>query len=148
MLGRSDKKYCEMAYNQATRFGVLFFKSSHPTKNLEERFGVLFFKSAHPTTKASFPLIFQICRRPLVKDCEVAGEPVCRTAYESECWTKQEEHNVSPIFCFTAHRGPGFFITLFVKHNRAICRRTVGGPPGPKFEPGTGDLEGRDTDHY
>merc|ERR1712215_613357 len=36
----------------------------------------------------------EICRTPLVKDCEVEGPEICRTEYESECWTKQEVHDV------------------------------------------------------
>merc|ERR1711981_872200 len=32
----------------------------------------------------------KICRTPLVKDCDVQGPEICRTEYESECWTKQE----------------------------------------------------------
>merc|ERR1712106_848525 len=36
----------------------------------------------------------QICRTPLVKDCDVQGPEICRTGYESECWTKQEVHDV------------------------------------------------------
>merc|ERR1712226_1221188 len=36
----------------------------------------------------------EICRTPLVKDCDVQGPGICRTEYESECWTKQEEHDV------------------------------------------------------
>merc|ERR1712228_255121 len=36
----------------------------------------------------------QICRTPLVKDCDVQGPEICRTEYESECWTKQEVHDV------------------------------------------------------
>jgi len=35
-----------------------------------------------------------VCRNPLVKDCEVSGPEICRTVYESECWTKQEVHDV------------------------------------------------------
>merc|ERR1712079_306113 len=35
-----------------------------------------------------------ICRKPLVKDCDIQGPEICTTQYESECWTKQEEHNV------------------------------------------------------
>merc|ERR1712080_442737 len=35
-----------------------------------------------------------ICRTPLVKDCDVPGPDICRTEYESECWTKQEVHDV------------------------------------------------------
>jgi len=36
----------------------------------------------------------QVCRNPLVKDCNIAGPEICRTEYESECWTKQEVHDV------------------------------------------------------
>merc|ERR1712142_91399 len=36
----------------------------------------------------------QICRTPLVKDCDIQGPEICRTEYESECWTKQEVHDV------------------------------------------------------
>ena len=31
-----------------------------------------------------------VCRTPLVKDGDVQGSEICRTKYESECWTKQE----------------------------------------------------------
>jgi len=44
--------------------------------------------------QVAFNETVRVCRNPLVKDCEVAGPEVCRTIYESECWTKQEEHNV------------------------------------------------------
>jgi len=37
----------------------------------------------------------QICRTPLVKDCDIQGPEICRTEYESECWTKQEVHDVT-----------------------------------------------------
>merc|ERR1711990_37417 len=36
----------------------------------------------------------KVCRTPLVKDCEVRGPELCSTQYESECWTKNEEHEV------------------------------------------------------
>ena len=36
----------------------------------------------------------QLCKNPLVKDCNIEGEEICRTEYESECWTKQEVHEV------------------------------------------------------
>merc|ERR1711973_338588 len=36
----------------------------------------------------------EICRTPLVKDCDVQGPEICRAEYESECWTKQEVHDV------------------------------------------------------
>ena len=36
----------------------------------------------------------EVCRKPLVKDCDVEGETVCRTEYQSECWSKQIPHEV------------------------------------------------------
>ena len=36
----------------------------------------------------------EVCRSPLVKDCDIEGEEICTTQYESECWTKQEVHEV------------------------------------------------------
>merc|ERR1711892_1208324 len=36
----------------------------------------------------------QVCRKPLVKDCDIEGEIVCRTEYQSECWSKQIPHEV------------------------------------------------------
>jgi len=36
----------------------------------------------------------EICRTPLVKDCDIPGETVCQTVYESECATVQRVHEV------------------------------------------------------
>jgi len=46
-----------------------------------------------------------ICRKPLVKDCDIQGPEICTTQYESECWTKQEEHNVEDdvVTCETVY---------------------------------------------
>jgi len=44
--------------------------------------------------KIAFNETVQICRQPLVKDCTITGPEICRTEYESECWTKQEVHDV------------------------------------------------------
>eukprot|EP00092_Neocalanus_flemingeri_P023887 GFUD01025912.1.p1 GENE.GFUD01025912.1~~GFUD01025912.1.p1 ORF type:complete len:697 (+),score=162.50 GFUD01025912.1:64-2154(+) len=35
-----------------------------------------------------------VCRTPLVKDCDQQGEELCTTEYESECVTEQLEHQV------------------------------------------------------
>ena len=46
---------------------------------------------------------------------------------------------------FSAHLGVEFYI-LFVQYYSVICRpsqTTLWGGPGPRFEPGTGDLEAR-----
>ena len=41
----------------------------------------------------------EVCRTPLLSNCSSAGSPEgpeeCRTMYESECWTKYEQHEVS-----------------------------------------------------
>jgi len=37
----------------------------------------------------------QICRQPLLKDCNLSGPEICRTEYESECWTRNEVHDVT-----------------------------------------------------
>jgi len=42
----------------------------------------------------AFNTTVQICRTPLVKDCDARGEQICRTEYESECSTRQHEHAV------------------------------------------------------
>merc|ERR1711881_755915 len=44
--------------------------------------------------KIAFNETVQICREPLIKDCDVQGDEICRTEYESECWTKQEVNEV------------------------------------------------------
>merc|ERR1712055_581603 len=44
--------------------------------------------------KIAFNETVQVCRTPLVKDCDIPGPEICTTQYESECWTKQEEHDV------------------------------------------------------
>jgi len=44
--------------------------------------------------KVAFNQTVQICRNPLVTDCSVEGEPICRTEFESECYTHQHEHEV------------------------------------------------------
>ena len=40
----------------------------------------------------------EVCRTPLVKDCDIQGPELCTTQYESECWTKNEEHDVSFLY--------------------------------------------------
>merc|ERR1711934_57292 len=42
----------------------------------------------------AFNVTATVCRTPLIKDCDIQGPEICRTEYESECWTKQELHDV------------------------------------------------------
>lgn len=37
----------------------------------------------------------RICKKPLVKDCDVQGEELCTTHYQSECWTQNIRKEVS-----------------------------------------------------
>merc|ERR1712110_255755 len=39
--------------------------------------------------QVAFNETVSVCTEPLVKDCSVTGPDICRTEYESECWTKQ-----------------------------------------------------------
>merc|ERR1712183_1218496 len=47
----------------------------------------------------------QVCRTPLVKDRDIQGPELCTTQYESECWTKNEEHDVTDdvVECTIVH---------------------------------------------
>ena len=53
--------------------------------------------------KMFYPDILFVFRNPLVKDCSNKTESVCRTEYESECETRQEEHEVSMHVWDTCH---------------------------------------------
>ena len=44
--------------------------------------------------KISFDETVEVCGNVLVKDYDILGPKICRTEYESECWTKYEVHDV------------------------------------------------------
>ena len=46
------------------------------------------------TEKKSVTEVVEVCKTPMVKDCDIEGEEVCHTVYESECWTKHSNHEV------------------------------------------------------
>ena len=46
------------------------------------------------TEKKSVTEVVEVCRTPMVKDCDTEGEEVCHTVYESECWTRHHHHEV------------------------------------------------------
>ena len=56
----------------------------------------------------------QVCRRPLVKDCNSPGEEICRTEYQSECWSKQIPHEVSTNYYSKIFK-ENYYGFLFVK---------------------------------
>merc|ERR1712050_424256 len=79
----------------------------------------------------------EVCRKPLVKDCDVQGPEICRTEYESECWTKQEVHDVEDdvVSCTTEVEKKAVKkytpITGCTKEPREICA-----PAGCGFKEG------------
>ena len=61
----------------------------------EEECGEQFRKSCFiKNEKIAVNEIVEVCRTPLVKDCNIDGDEVCQNVYESECWTKYEVHEV------------------------------------------------------
>ena len=44
-------------------------------------------------SKHAVNVTVNICRTPLVKDCDSGGDEICRTEYESECVTSQGNMN-------------------------------------------------------
>merc|ERR1712007_324630 len=66
-----------------------------------------------------------VCRTPLVKDCDIQGPEICRTEYESECWTKQGcSVSKKPVKKFTP-------VTGCTKEPRELCA-----PAGCGFKEG------------
>ena len=54
------------------------------------------------------------CRTPVVKDCDIPGETVCQTIYESECATVQIVHEVGELKLF------GIFTILVIRRWRMM----------------------------
>ena len=40
----------------------------------------------------------QVCKKPLIKVCDIEGEIVCRTEYQLKCWSKQISYDFSKFF--------------------------------------------------
>ena len=44
--------------------------------------------------KKSIEELVKYCVTPMVKDCNKVGEQVCKTVFQSECFTRQKVHEV------------------------------------------------------
>ena len=44
--------------------------------------------------KKSIEELVKYCVTPMVKDCDIEGEEVCKTVSQSECYTRQKVHEV------------------------------------------------------
>merc|ERR1712198_22233 len=82
---------CDHSYDRRCHTTYVTNYESQQEEECEENFRKTCFIAYE---KAAFNETVSICKTPLVKDCDVQGPEICRTEYESECWTKQEEHDV------------------------------------------------------
>jgi len=86
-----DVVQCDHSYDRRCHTTYVTNYESQQEEECEENFRKSCFIEYE---KIAFNETVEICRTPLVKDCNVQGPEICRTEYESECWTKQEVHDV------------------------------------------------------
>merc|ERR1712058_151091 len=85
-----DVIQCDHSYDKQCHTTYVTNYESQQEEECEENFKKSCFIEYE---KVALKETVNVCRKPLVKDCEVEGPDICRTEYESECWTKQE-HDV------------------------------------------------------
>merc|ERR1712212_531695 len=83
-----DVVQCDHSYDKRCHTTYVTNYESQQEEECEENFRKSCFIEYE---KIALQETVNICRKPLVKDCEVEGPEVCRTEYESECWTKEEK---------------------------------------------------------
>jgi len=86
-----DVVQCDHSYDKRCHISYITNYVSQQEVECEENFVKNCFIDYE---QIAFNETITVCRNPLVKDCEVSGPEICRTVYESECWTKQEVHDV------------------------------------------------------
>jgi len=86
-----DVVQCDHSYDKRCHTTYVTNYESQQEEECEENFRKSCFIEYE---KIAFNETVEICRTPLVKDCSIEGPEICRTEYESECWTKQEVHDV------------------------------------------------------
>jgi len=85
-----DVMQCDHSYDRRCHTTYTTSYESQQEEECEENFRKTCFIEYEKTARNE---TVNICREPLVKTCE-GSEEVCKTVYESECWTKQEAHEV------------------------------------------------------
>ena len=86
-----DVVQCDHSYDRRCHTTYVTNYESQQEEECEENFRKNCFIEYE---KIAFNETVEICRTPLVKDCNIQGPEICTTQYESECWTKQEVHDV------------------------------------------------------
>merc|ERR1712020_472382 len=111
-----DVVQCDHSYDRRCHTTYVTQYESQQEEDCEENFRKNCFIEYE---QIAFNETAEICRTPLVKDCDIQGPEICRTEYESECWTKQEVKKYTPI-------------TGCTKEPRELCA-----PAGCGFKQGT-----------
>ena len=86
-----DVMQCDHSYDRRCHTTYTTNYESQQEEECEENFRKTCFIEYQKTARNE---TVNVCREPLVKNCEGPGEEICKTVYESECWTKQEAHEV------------------------------------------------------
>ena len=81
---------CDHSYDRRCHTTYTTSYESQQEEECEENFRKTCFIEYEKTARNE---TVNVCREPLVNTCEGSVE-VCKTVYESECWTKQEAHEV------------------------------------------------------
>ena len=87
-----DEVTCEHSYNKRCHTTYVTKYEAHEHKVWKENYKRECFIKFE---KVAVNVTVTVCRRPLVKDCDVDGVEVCRTESESECTTVHEENQVT-----------------------------------------------------
>merc|ERR1719508_5262 len=97
-----DVVQCDHSYDKRCHTTYVTNYESQQEEDCEENFRKNCFIEYE---QIAFNETAEICRTPLVKDCDIQGPEICRTEYESECWTKQEVHDVEDdvVSCTTVN---------------------------------------------
>merc|ERR1712059_225219 len=85
-----DVVQCDHSYDKRCHTTYVTQYESQQEEECEENFRKNCFIEYE---KIAFNETAEVCRTPLVKEGG-QGPDICRTEYESECWTKQEVHDV------------------------------------------------------
>ena len=115
---------CDHSYDRRCHTSYVTNYESQQEEECEENFRKNCFIDYE---KIAFNETVQICRTPLVKDCDVQGPEICRTEYESECWTKQEEHDVEDdvVECTTVQVWIGEFSLLILLNSAQFLKSNL-----------------------
>ena len=82
---------CDHSYDKRCHTSYVTNYASQQEEECEEHFKKSCYIAYEPL---AFNETVEVCRTPIVKDCDIEGPAVCQTVYESECWTKQNVHEV------------------------------------------------------